>query len=175
MLGTDGLVRHQAEIEVTGSPMIHDCALTEHYLVVYDLPVTFDLAMVAGEAPRPVTDRLIDHTLQVVGTDRVLPYSWDADYPGSDRAPPREGTSADVRWFEIDPCYIFHTLNAYEEGADVVIDVVRHDRMFATEFSTGRTRARHTSPASSSTRSQARCASTASTSTARSSPGTTSG
>ena len=39
-----------------------------------------------------------------------------------------------MRWFEIDPCYVFHTLNAYEEGTDVVIDVVRHDRMFATDF-----------------------------------------
>lgn len=135
VLGTDGLVRHQTEIEVTGSPMIHDCAITEHYLVVYDLPVTFDLAMVAGEPPRPVTDRLIDQTLRAGGTDRVLPYSWDADYPARIGLLPREGTGADVRWFEIDPCYIFHTLNAFEEGADVVIDVVRHDRMFATEFS----------------------------------------
>ena len=54
VVGTDGRVRHQVEIEVTGSPMIHDCALTEHYVVVYDLPVTFDLGMVAGEAPRPL-------------------------------------------------------------------------------------------------------------------------
>ena len=39
-----------------------------------------------------------------------------------------------MRWFDIDPCYVFHTLNAYEEGGDVVVDVVRHDRMFATDF-----------------------------------------
>jgi carotenoid cleavage oxygenase len=138
VVGTDGRVRHQAEIEVTGSPMIHDCALTEHYVVVYDLPVTFDLGMVAGEAPRPLqrlqaTDRLIDQTLRG-GAARTLPYSWDADYPARIGLLPREGGSGDVRWFEIDPCYVFHTLNAYEEGSDVIIDVVRHDRMFATDF-----------------------------------------
>lgn len=135
VLDVTGRVRHQAEIEVTGSPMIHDCALTEHYVVVYDLPVTFDLGMVAGEPPRPLqaTDRLIDETLRA-RTARPLPYSWDADYPARIGLLPREGTSADVRWFEIDQCYVFHTLNAYEEGADVVIDVVRHDRMFATDF-----------------------------------------
>lgn len=136
VVGTDGLVRKQTEIEVTGSPMIHDCALTEHYLVVYDLPVTFDLGMVAGEAPRPLqaTDRLIDQTLRTGGTARTLPYSWDADYPARIGLLPRNGESADVQWFEIDPCYVFHTLNAYEEGTDVVIDVVRHPRMFATDF-----------------------------------------
>jgi len=138
VVGTDGRVRHQAEIEVTGSPMIHDCALTEHYVVVYDLPVTFDLEMVSGGPPRPLrhlptTDRLIDQTLRT-GTTRPMPYSWDADYPARIGLLPREGSGGDVRWFEIDPCYVFHTLNAYEEGTDVVIDVVRHDRMFATDF-----------------------------------------
>lgn len=139
VLDVAGRVRHQAEVACTGSPMIHDCALTEHYVVIYDLPVTFDLGMVAGEAPRPVqalppTDRLIDQTLRTGPPARVLPYSWDADYPARIGLLPREGTGADVRWFEIDPCYVFHTLNAYEEGAEVVIDVVRHDRMFATDF-----------------------------------------
>ena len=138
VVGVDGRVRHQVEIEVTGSPMIHDCALTEHYLVVYDLPVTFDLGMVAGEPPRPVqavSDRLIDQTLRTgAPAARVLPYSWDADYPARIGLLPRDGTGADVRWFDIDPCYVFHTLNAYEDGTDVVIDAVRHDRMFATDF-----------------------------------------
>ncbi|WP_345799150.1 carotenoid oxygenase family protein [Nocardioides sp. YIM 152315] len=135
VLDTAGRVRHQVEIEVTGSPMIHDCALTEHYVVVYDLPVTFDLGMVAGEPPRPLqaTDRLIDATLRT-RTYRPLPYSWDADYPARIGLLPRDGAGADVRWFEIDQCYVFHTLNAYEDGTDVVIDVVRHDRMFATDF-----------------------------------------
>ena len=25
---------------------------------------------------------------------------------------PRNGTNADVRWFEIEPCYVFHPVNA---------------------------------------------------------------
>jgi carotenoid cleavage dioxygenase len=47
---------------------------------------------------------------------------------------PREGGPDDVRWFAIDPCFVFHTLNAYEDRDTVVVDVVRHDRMFATVF-----------------------------------------
>jgi carotenoid cleavage dioxygenase len=62
----------------------------------------------------------------------TLPYSWDPDYPARLGLMPREGGSADMRWFDIDPCFVFHTLNAYEDADTVVIDVVRHDRMFAT-------------------------------------------
>ncbi len=37
-----------------------------------------------------------------------------------------------MRWFEIDPCYIFHTINAYDDCDSVVVDAIRHDKMFAT-------------------------------------------
>ena len=45
-------------------------------------------------------------------------------------------TRADVRWCELDdPCYVFHPLNAYDEDdGTVVVDVVRHPAMFATDF-----------------------------------------
>ena len=45
---------------------------------------------------------------------------------------PRDAEGDAVRWFEIDPCYVFHTLNAYDDGDTVVVDVVRHPRMFDT-------------------------------------------
>jgi carotenoid cleavage oxygenase len=35
-----------------------------------------------------------------------------------------------VRWFEIEPCWMFHPLNAFDDGDRVVLDVVRYDRMF---------------------------------------------
>jgi carotenoid cleavage dioxygenase len=44
---------------------------------------------------------------------------------------PRNGTNADVRWFEIEPCYVFHPLNAYEDAAGrIVIDVARYPQMW---------------------------------------------
>jgi len=131
--------------------MMHDFALTEHYVVIYDLPVTFDIDMVAGSMPRPLRlparlalnrvighhplpDALVGAMARGNGAPSQLPYSWDEDYPARIGLLPREGVGGDVQWFEIDPCYVFHTLNAYEDGDEVVIDVVRHERMFATEF-----------------------------------------
>jgi carotenoid cleavage dioxygenase len=48
---------------------------------------------------------------------------------------PREGTAAEVRWFDVEPCYVFHPLNAYDDGDNVVVDVLRHPKMFDRDFS----------------------------------------
>ncbi|WP_183098094.1 carotenoid oxygenase family protein [Nocardioides pelophilus] len=152
VLDVEGRIRRSVPVEVTGSPMIHDFALTERYAVVLDLPVTFDASMVAAELPRmlrrpagallsrvigrnpvpePLVARMARSRFAAAGT---LPYTWNPAYPARIGLLPRDGDGSDVRWFEIDPCYVFHTVNAYEEGDTVVVDVVRHDRMFATDL-----------------------------------------
>ena len=150
--GTDGRIRRTVPVEVGGSPMMHDFALTENHVVLYDLPVVFDkrralegmpgamrlparlmMGAIVGRnpLPDPVIARIArgSRSANSMGT---LPYSWNQDYPARLGLLPRDGASEDVRWFEIDPCFVFHTLNAYEDAGTVVIDVVRHDRMFAT-------------------------------------------
>jgi len=67
-----------------------------------------------------------------------LPYAWNPDYPARIGVMPREGGDADVRWFDVEPCYVFHPMNAYDSdegvGGSVVLDVVRHPKMFATDL-----------------------------------------
>ncbi|MFC5176450.1 carotenoid oxygenase family protein [Nocardioides taihuensis] len=151
VLDTEGRVRRSVAVQVHGSPMIHDCALTERYVVVLDLPVTFDTGMVTEGAPRLARPFVGAAINRVIGRNplpepivarmargaskgpAVLPYSWDPDYPARIGLLPRDGDGSDVRWFEIDPCYVFHTLNAFEDGDAVVVDVVKHPRMFATD------------------------------------------
>ena len=153
VIDTNGRARRTVDIEVSGSPMMHDFSLTDKYVVIYDLPVTFDPVQVlpaydaalaatarpAGDAvadrtrPDPEPDRGDDRT----GTRRTptgCPYAWNPDYPARIGVMPREGGNQDVRWFDIEPCYVYHPLNAYSEmrdGAEVlVLDVVRYSRMF---------------------------------------------
>ena len=114
VLSPDAKVTKLVDVDTTGAPMLHDCALTASSVVIYDLPVVFDL------------------DLAMAGTS--LPYRWNPDYPARVGLLPRNGTGADVQWFDVDPCYVFHTLNAYDDGNNVVLDLVRHDRMFATNF-----------------------------------------
>ncbi|MEQ1785756.1 MAG: carotenoid oxygenase family protein [Acidimicrobiales bacterium] len=110
VMGSDGRVKQVSPVEVADGPMVHDCSITERWTVVYDLPVTFDLdaAMVGGS----------------------FPYTWKADRPARLGLIPLGGSGADVRWFEVAPCYVFHPLNAHDDGDKVVLDVVRYDRMF---------------------------------------------
>jgi carotenoid cleavage oxygenase len=152
VIDTHGHARRTVDIEVSGSPMMHDFSLTDKYVVLYDLPVTFDAAQVLpASAPRwlQLPARLALQSL--IGRVRVpspisammnrnpkhsdrMPYAWNPKYPARIGVMPREGTNADVRWFDIEPCYLYHPLNAYSEmrnGSEVlVLDVVRYDRMF---------------------------------------------
>jgi carotenoid cleavage dioxygenase len=46
---------------------------------------------------------------------------------------PRTGTAADVQWIDIDPCFVFHTWNAFHEVGDpsrIHLDCVRYPSTF---------------------------------------------
>jgi carotenoid cleavage dioxygenase len=98
------LIRSQV-IEVPGPTMMHDFAITEHHVIFMDLPVVFD-------AKRAMQ-----------GT---MPYAWSDDYGARLGIMPRGEDGARVRWFAIDPCYVFHPLNAFAQGDEVVLEVARY-------------------------------------------------
>ncbi|MEX2292657.1 MAG: carotenoid oxygenase family protein [Acidimicrobiales bacterium] len=109
VIGADARVRQVEPIEVSDGPMVHDCSITERWMVVYDLPVTFDLD---------------------VATEGGFPYVWKEGRAARVGLLPLWGRGDQVRWFEVEPCYLFHPLNAYDDGDRVVLDVVRYERMF---------------------------------------------
>jgi carotenoid cleavage dioxygenase len=47
------------------------------------------------------------------------------------------GTDADITWFDVDPCYVFHPLNAFVDGDSVVCDVGRHASMWRGSMEDG--------------------------------------
>jgi carotenoid cleavage dioxygenase len=115
VVGTDGRVRRSVDVPVPGRPMVHDCAISERYFVLLDLPVVFDPALLEG------------------GTS--LPYRWTPEYGARVGLLPREGDASQVVWCDVEPCYVFHPMNAYDlPDGRVVLDVVRHPKMFATDM-----------------------------------------
>lgn len=155
VIDTAGRARRTVDIEVAGAPMMHAFSLTEKYVVIYDLPVTVDpgemtALMVPRWLQRPA--RLVLQSL--IGKLRMpgpieaqinrrtmrfdqLPFSWDDNYPARIGVMPRDGGNSDVRWFNIEPCYVFHPLNAYSEMRDgneiLILDVIHNQRMFDRE------------------------------------------
>jgi carotenoid cleavage dioxygenase len=112
----DGKLVQSEEIEVPGPTMIHDFAITERFVLFMDLPVVFDL----------------QRALQ--GT---MPFHWSDDYGARVGIMPRTGSNADVQWFEVDPCYVFHGLNAYDDGDQVVFDVCRISELWRDSTAMG--------------------------------------
>ncbi|HTW76092.1 MAG TPA: carotenoid oxygenase family protein [Steroidobacteraceae bacterium] len=107
-----GAVLRDLAVPVRHGPMIHDCALTKHYVVIFDLPVTFSMgALLRGEG---------------------LPYRWNAAHIPRVGLLPRAGAPGELRWLEIEPCYVFHAGNACElDDGSVIVDVITYPRQLA--------------------------------------------
>lgn len=101
MIDRTGRVARTTRIPVADAPMMHDFALTKKYVVIVDLPITFDMA--AAEA------------------GALVPYVWNPEHPMRVGVMPRTGGA--TRWFEIDPVYYSHTLNAYDQGDTIVMEL----------------------------------------------------
>ncbi len=96
-------------ITVGGPTMMHDFNVTENYVVFMDLPAVFDMQLaMSGD----------------------MPIKWDDNYPARLGVMPRKGSDSDVKWYDINPCYIFHPMNSYEEGSKIVLDVARYEHIW---------------------------------------------
>lgn len=96
----DGKIVLTEPIKLPRPVMMHDFAVTPNYSIFMDLPAAYNMAgAMRGES--------------------LLRYN--PDYGARFGIIPRHGKGSDIRWFETDPCYVFHTLNAYESGDEVVL------------------------------------------------------
>ncbi len=116
VVGTDGRVRRSVDIDTQGATMLHDIGLSEHHVVIMDQPCVFDLDRAMSGAP--------------------LPYGWTDDYTTRFGLLARDADADAIQWFEVETGYVFHPLNTFERAdGTVVMDAIRHDRMFATDLS----------------------------------------
>jgi carotenoid cleavage dioxygenase-like enzyme len=104
-LDASGRLGFSREIDVPGATMMHDFAITEHHVVWLDLPVTFHLELLG----------------------RTMPFQWDEAYGARLGVMRHDRPDAPVRWFDIDPCYVFHVGNAWEDAEGrIVLDAARY-------------------------------------------------
>jgi 8'-apo-carotenoid 13,14-cleaving dioxygenase len=109
-----GRVRRSVVIPVSHGPLIHDCAITDRFVIILDLPLTL--------------------SLRTVVSGHGFPYRWNEGHPARLGLLPREGDASEIRWISLDPCFVFHTANAYDlSDGRVILDVIAYDRMFSDE------------------------------------------
>ena len=97
------LVRSEP-ITVPVATMMHDFAITTTRVVFFDSPIVFDAPGASAGGP---------------------PWRWDDQHGARIGVMPRDGGDADVRWFEVDPGHLSHTVNAHDDGDRVVLTGTR--------------------------------------------------
>ncbi|OHU22761.1 carotenoid oxygenase [Mycobacteroides franklinii] len=143
-----GCIRHTVDIKLTAMPLMHDFSLTERYVVVYDQPVVLNWDAVARgpwsqwltrqlnriskrAVPDPLADIVMAASARIdINPSLPFPFLSDQNRPTRVGVLPRDGTAADLRWFEVPRCFIYHGLNAHDDGDQIFLDIVRHPDMF---------------------------------------------
>jgi carotenoid cleavage dioxygenase len=96
-----GRVSTYIPVPLAGPRLPHDMAFSERFSIVNDLPVFWDA-------------ELLRKGVHAVRLHEGLPSRFGVI--------PRHGEAADICWFDAEPCYILHFLDAYEDGNELVMD-----------------------------------------------------
>ncbi|MEM6898315.1 MAG: carotenoid oxygenase family protein [Pseudomonadota bacterium] len=113
-LTPNGDLLNEVSIPLAGKTQIHDMSITKNYAIIYDLNVEFDLFML-----RKTT----------------LPIRWKNRRESRIGVLPKDGSDKDVMWFHVDPCYVYHPMNAYEtDDGKLIIDVSHYRRASEKDF-----------------------------------------
>jgi carotenoid cleavage dioxygenase len=98
-------------LDVKAHTMMHDFALTAEHVIFMDLPIVFNLDV-------------------AMNGEGDMPYRWSDDYGARFGVMRRDDPFGPVRWFDIDPCYVFHVANAYDSGNSIVLQAVRYPELW---------------------------------------------
>ncbi|AFY50266.1 lignostilbene-alpha,beta-dioxygenase-like enzyme [Nostoc sp. PCC 7524] len=104
VVSAQGELLRTVPIDLPMAVMMHDFAITENYTIFMDLPLTFSPERMQRGEPMLMFER---------------------DRPSRFGILPRHGDNNNIRWFESPSCYVFHTLNAYEDQDEVVLIACR--------------------------------------------------
>ena len=104
IVSDEGKLLRTVPIDLPVGVMMHDFAITEDYTIFMNLPLTFRVERMKRGEPA---------------------FLFEKDIPSRFGILPRYGDNKSIRWFEAPACYVFHTLNAYEEGDEIVLIACR--------------------------------------------------
>ena len=103
-----GTLTRSERIKAPFASMMHDFIVTDEHVVFPVFPITASpTRAMRGE---PV-------------------FAWEPDKGTHLAVMRRDGSVADVRWFETDPCFVYHPMNAYTDGNRIVAHVMQFDEV----------------------------------------------
>ena len=102
----DGSLVRRQEFEAPFSCMVHDFMVTQNHVLFPILPLTGSLERAMSGKP---------------------PFAWEPEKGSWVGVMRRDADVSTIRWFNTEACYVFHPLNAWEEGDKLYCDVMRYD------------------------------------------------
>jgi len=105
VISAEGKLVHHVPIELPGDRLMHDMAITEKHSILHDVPLYHDEDALRAGRHKIVFNASLKTRFGVI---------------------PRFGASDSIRWFEFTPCFMYHVVNAWEDGDEVVMVACRY-------------------------------------------------
>lgn len=100
-----GKVTRLDTFEAPYSSMVHDFLVTKNHALFPILPLSGSLQRAMNGKP---------------------PFGWEPELGSFVGVLARNADIGSIRWFNTDPCYVFHPMNAWEEGSKIIADVMQY-------------------------------------------------
>jgi len=100
-----GQVVRRDNFQAPYSSMVHDFMVTDRHVLFPILPLSGDLQRVMNGGPA---------------------YAWEPEKGAFVGVMARDAGVETIRWFETQACYVFHPMNAWEEGSKIFADVMEY-------------------------------------------------
>jgi carotenoid cleavage dioxygenase-like enzyme len=100
-----GTVTRLDKFEAPYASMVHDFLVTKNYALFPVLPLSASLQRAMSGKP---------------------PFGWEPELGSYVGVLARNAGIETIRWFNTDPCYVFHPMNAWEEGSKIIADVMQY-------------------------------------------------
>jgi carotenoid cleavage dioxygenase len=88
------------------SSMVHDFLVTRNHVLFPILPLTGSIERAMAGKPA---------------------YAWEPAKGAFVGVMKRDADVSTIRWFQCEPCYVFHPMNAHEDGDKIVADVMQYE------------------------------------------------
>ncbi|MGB7085248.1 MAG: carotenoid oxygenase family protein [Phormidesmis sp.] len=107
---SDGTLARQNRHTIPGFAFLHDFAITPNYCVFVQNPVSFN--------PLPFV-------MGFKGAAECI--QFNPKQPTKIVVIPRDARHGEVRFFDTDPCFVFHHANAFERDGQLILDSICYD------------------------------------------------
>jgi carotenoid cleavage dioxygenase-like enzyme len=103
-VNASGMVTRFDRFEAPYASMVHDFIVTANHLLFPILPITGSMERARNGRP---------------------PYAWEPDKGAYVGVMKRNDSASDIVWFRAENCYVFHVMNAWEQGDRIIADVMQ--------------------------------------------------